>query len=132
MKNRRKFSLLNATNDPVFKFVNYHLRVFVKRYCRMRAFFKIFALTLFSPDWTPLSGHNRSFLPQEFSPVDIRSCLSNDKKSTKTQQSKSCMEGSPRCKNKAFKGFIASQYTKHKHKNMLWGRPPSLSCLCGR
>ena len=50
-------------NDPVFKFVNYHLRVFVKRYCHLRVSSKIFALTLFSPDWTPPSGHNGSTPP---------------------------------------------------------------------
>ena len=51
------------SNDPVFKFVNYHLRVFVKRYCHLRVFFKIFPLTLRCPDWTPLSGHNGSTPP---------------------------------------------------------------------
>ena len=50
-------------NDPVFRFMNYHVRVFVKRYYHLRVFFKIFALALFSPDWTPLSGHNGSIPP---------------------------------------------------------------------
>ena len=47
-------------NDPVFRLMNYHVRVFVKRYYHLRVFFKIFALALFSTDWTPLSGHNGS------------------------------------------------------------------------
>ena len=50
-------------NDPVFRFMNYHVRVFVKRYYHLRVFFKMFALALFSPDWTPLSGYNGSTPP---------------------------------------------------------------------
>ena len=41
-------------------------------------------------------------------------------------------EGSPRIKNNDFKGFVASQYTNHKHKDILSGRPPSPSYLRGR
>ena len=33
-------------NDPVFRLMNYDVRVFVKRYYHLRAFFKIFALAL--------------------------------------------------------------------------------------
>ena len=43
MQNCRRFSLPDATKWPNFRSLNYHLRVF----------YKIFALSLFTPEWTP-------------------------------------------------------------------------------
>ena len=39
-------------NYPVSRFMNYHLKVFGKRYYHLRVIFKIFALALFIRDWT--------------------------------------------------------------------------------
>ena len=47
-------------NDEVFRFINCHLRVFARIYYHLRVIFKIFALGLLNPDWTPLSSCNGS------------------------------------------------------------------------